>query len=230
MWIELHDTLPDHPKLACLADALGVSRVTAMGHITTLWLWSARYCEDGNLTRYGARSVAEGAKWDGDPEVFVSALVKSRFCIAENNNAIINGWAEYIGRLMEKREQNRDRKRKSRAGHAPVTGLPTIPTIPTEPTTPAERCRVVFDAFKKTFKKQPSHLIAKPQDIAGIVERLDSWLKTTPPQAFIADIESFAGRDIGSFNFFIARWTKVPPVAADKPAELNLNAADKYYV
>lgn len=90
----------------------------------------------------------------------------------------------------------------------------------------AERCRPVFDAFKKTFKKQPSHLIAKPQDIAAIVEKMSAWLDETPAAAFIADIESMQDREIGSFNFFIARWAKNPPAKAEAPERPKYRAVE----
>jgi DNA replication protein DnaD len=51
----------------------------------------------------------------------VTALVEAGFLDEDENGLAIHDWFEYAGRLVEKREQNKERKRRSRARHADVT-------------------------------------------------------------------------------------------------------------
>lgn len=110
-WIELHDTLPEHPKVELLAEALGIEEAHAVGLLACMWTWSLRYSPDGNLSNRGARGIARGAKWHGDPEAFVTAL-KACGLLDEAGN--IHDWYEYAGRLLERREQQARRSQVHR--------------------------------------------------------------------------------------------------------------------
>ena len=120
-WIESHQELARHPKTKKLARLLGVSLPAAVGHLHFLWWWAMDYAQDGDLSRYDEADIADACGWDGDPAVMVRALVDSGFLDSTDDGLTIHDWHEYAGRLIEKREQNKERKKKSRARHAPVT-------------------------------------------------------------------------------------------------------------
>lgn len=137
-WIELHDTLPDHPKLMALAEYLNVDESAALGYLCAFWLWATKYAQDGKLATVAPRAIARGAKWHGDPAAFVESLFQAGWLDANDDGLSIHDWHDYAGRLIDMRAANRARMRSKRAAHvqrtcsaqpAHVQGLPNL-TIP----------------------------------------------------------------------------------------------------
>lgn len=123
-WIEIHQELRDHPKVKRLAKALGMSNVTARGHIVGLWLWSIQYAPDGDLSGYSAEEIADGADWEKDPNDFVDALVAKKLLDRENGRLLIHDWEEMGLRLLRSMREN---KRKSRERHDAEKGPESAP-------------------------------------------------------------------------------------------------------
>ncbi|HZG83863.1 DnaD domain protein [Paenibacillus sp.] len=117
-WLESHQELGRHPKTKKLARLLGVSVPAAVGHLHFLWWWALDYAQDGDLSRFDNEDIADACGWEGEASTMVRGLVDAGFIESDMQ---IHDWEEYAGRLVEKREQNKERKRKSRARHAPVT-------------------------------------------------------------------------------------------------------------
>ncbi|MCY9508507.1 DnaD domain protein [Paenibacillus larvae] len=111
-WIESHQELARHPKTKRFARLLGVSLPAAVGYLHFFWWWAMDYAQDGSLSKYEAEDIADACEWDGDPETLIKALCDSGFV---DSDMSIHDWFDYAGRLIEKREQNKERKRKSRA-------------------------------------------------------------------------------------------------------------------
>ncbi len=151
MWIESHQDLGGHPKAKRLARKLGISLPTAVGHLQFLWWWCLDYAPTGDLTGYESEDIADAARWEGDAEQFVDALIScgkaggNGFLERDEEGELhVHDWDEYAGKLIEKREKDAERKRKERAcptdvqrtssGH-PRDGAGTVPnrTLPTEP-------------------------------------------------------------------------------------------------
>ena len=117
MFIELHTSFRGNRKIKRLATALNVSRVTCRGHLVTLWLAVLEQAPDGFLEDWDATDVAENAEWDGDPKIFVDALVANRLLDEEEGVFTIHDWSDYSQFLKaaKKTTQNRERKRAQRA-------------------------------------------------------------------------------------------------------------------
>lgn len=111
-WIESHQEIAQHPKTRRLARYLGVSLPDAIGRLHLLWWWSTTYAADGDLSGFDAADLADATLWEGDPEILMDALKRSGF-IDENEQ--IHDWHEYAGRLLDRRRQDAERKRMSRA-------------------------------------------------------------------------------------------------------------------
>lgn len=110
-WIESHQDLAHHPKVARLAGMLEVSVPAAIGHLHCLWWWCLSYADDGNLTDFSDFEIGYAAQWQGEPEVFVEALQKAGWLDGRE----VHDWHEYGGKLAERRRQDAERKRKARA-------------------------------------------------------------------------------------------------------------------
>jgi DnaD/phage-associated family protein len=120
-WIESHQELARHPKTKKFARMLEISLPSAVGHLHFFWWWAMDYAQDGSLARYDAADIADACGWEGEASTLQNALIESGFIDDENDDLIIHDWHEYAGRLIEKREQNKERKKKSRGRHADVT-------------------------------------------------------------------------------------------------------------
>lgn len=114
-YIESHQELGSHPKTRKLARLLGISRVTAVGHLQFLWWWATDYAGDGCLARFDPLDIAVGAEWDGDPEAFLAALIDAGFV---DPDRAIHDWDLYGGKLAERRTRNAERMRAARAREA----------------------------------------------------------------------------------------------------------------
>ena len=119
-WIEAHQELPRHPKTKRFARMLKISIPQAVGHLFMFWWWALDYAENGDLSRYDADDLADAANWDGDPQEFLTAMIEcgpggSYGFIEKNDDGMfVHDWEIYSGRLVEKREKNRQRQAKGR--------------------------------------------------------------------------------------------------------------------
>jgi hypothetical protein len=165
LYIQVDVTLIDHPKTKKLARLLGVNRMTTVGHLVALWSWAAQYAPDGDLTNYKAEpgSLADGAQWEGDAALFMSSLIDSKigggcgFLEDVNGRLMLHDWADYFGKLIERREADAQRQREKRererlaaeqaaaAATAEAERLRTLQDAPKDiPSTPAD-VRVTSD-------------------------------------------------------------------------------------
>jgi hypothetical protein len=114
-WIESHQELRDNPKTRKLARALNISIPTAIGHLQCLWWWALDYAQDGDLSKYDDYDIADAMMWEGDPPVLAEAMVAARLIEEDVGGRRIHDWREYAGRLIERREKDRERKRNAAA-------------------------------------------------------------------------------------------------------------------
>jgi hypothetical protein len=76
------------------------------------------YAQDGDLSKFTDEDIADASEWDGDPRQFIDALVYSGFIDKEGEWKHIHDWDEYVGRLIEKREYNKERMKLSRSARS----------------------------------------------------------------------------------------------------------------
>ena len=115
MWIESHQELAKHPKLKRLARYLGISKHAAIGVVHMLWWWALDYAQQGKLAPpYDINDIADAIELDNvDANTLVEALLDSRFLDkTEDDTIVIHDWYDYAGKLLDKRERDRERKAK----------------------------------------------------------------------------------------------------------------------
>lgn len=115
-WIELHQTLPQSGKLIRLKRELRIRTPQAIGHLCLLWLWALDNAQDGDLTRFTAKEIAEVCQYTGRPqEKLLQVLITTGFV---DEDLHLHNWYEHVGRLTDARAlqriQARDRQRKRR--------------------------------------------------------------------------------------------------------------------
>lgn len=123
-WIELHQTLVDHPKVRRLARALGVHPMQAIGHLVALWLWCLDYAPAGDLGHVADDDLADAARWSGDAGRFVAELERVMLVDYVAGSRAVHDWEDYAGRLMTKRTQHAAKMRELRAGRREAPDRP----------------------------------------------------------------------------------------------------------
>lgn len=112
-WIKSDESLSQHPKVDELAEILELHPAQAIGHLHYLWWWALSYADDGDITKYYKR-IAKAANYEGDNEKFIEALVSAGWLDQIGETIQIHDWAEYHGALLDRRQNDRERKRKER--------------------------------------------------------------------------------------------------------------------
>lgn len=124
-YVEVHAELIKHPKMERLRRILKTPAVHLQGHLTALWQWAMRYAPNGDLSHCDAVDIASAALWEGDEEVFVSALIECRQSgkhgfleRTPTGKLIIHDWHQYGGKILINRFC--DKYRKNNKGCKPT--------------------------------------------------------------------------------------------------------------
>lgn len=112
-WIESHTNIADHPKTRKLARRLKVAIPTAVGHLHILWHWALDYAPNGDLAQRDPEDVAVGARFEGEPNDLIEALVDAGFVDRADDALRLHDWDDYAGRYIAIREKRREAARKS---------------------------------------------------------------------------------------------------------------------
>lgn len=113
-WIELHDTLPDHPKVIDLAELLRLDKDAVVGKLVRLWTWALGSREDGRLRRRDLQTLADVMRWKGKAQRLADALVEVRLLDPAEDGWVIHDWDEHVGIYLERKEaQKAYAKRKN---------------------------------------------------------------------------------------------------------------------
>lgn len=90
---------PDHPKMKRLARLLNVNLAQAIGIMESLWHWTAKYAQAGDIGKYEDADIAEACFWDGDSDALLSALVSALWLdtseTCENCRLFVHDWHEH---------------------------------------------------------------------------------------------------------------------------------------
>lgn len=107
-WIEVHDTLPDHPKVLRAAKALKLDSDALVGKLVRLWVWALGNREDGMLNDLDADRLDVIMQYKGKASALLEALVANRLLDAlPDEHYMIHDWDEHVMMLRDKREEKR---------------------------------------------------------------------------------------------------------------------------
>jgi hypothetical protein len=116
-WIESHQTLGQHPKTYELAERLHVPMPMAVGLVHYVWWWALEFAPNGHIKRAQIPTMAAHCFWKHTPWKFWGALIGAGFVDADVDHpgdGHIHDWTDYVGRLIQRREANRERMRLAR--------------------------------------------------------------------------------------------------------------------
>ena len=114
MWLELHDSVRDHPKIIKAARDLSIKRVYLLGHLVSLWTWALRMAPDGNLSSFDAEDIEIGAEWEGEPGKLIEVLENRGLLDCEGDHWIVHDWPEYARHLRAAEWKRQELLRKQR--------------------------------------------------------------------------------------------------------------------
>lgn len=107
-WIEVHDTLPDHPKVLRAAKALKLDSDALVGKLVRLWVWALGNREDGVLNDLDADRLDVIMQYKGKASALLETLVTNRLLDAlPDEHYMIHDWDEHVMMLRDKREEKR---------------------------------------------------------------------------------------------------------------------------
>lgn len=136
-WIKLYAAVFTHPKTRRLAKRLDVSPAAAVGHLASLWAFTAEFAPDGNLSRFDQEEVELGAGWDGTDGRFIKAAIASGYLDKNGSDSLsIHDWSDYGGKLVERKAAERKRSADRRA----AAQQPTDDRSTTDGRPPVEQC------------------------------------------------------------------------------------------
>lgn len=208
-WIESHQSLGNHKKLFALCEALKIERPQAVGHLHLLWWWALDNAPDGDLSGVSDRVLAEvsgfldgrshtfGKRFDSVCSSFASAL-RSTGWIDEDNK--LHDWDDYAGKLLSRRERNKDQMRKTREQHVLNTKATrddtckatvpnsTVPNSTVPPITPLPPDDDVYDNWLETLHENKIGSLG-PKQAAIIDELKQSYSRPDIEAAFERAIE-----------------------------------------
>lgn len=116
-WYEAHQTMAKHPKTLKLARLLKVDRRYAVGLLHDLFSWALDNAgKEGQLYGMTEEDIAAALDISGKKGVLtVEALVESGYLeLWPGGVWAIHDWYDYAGKLMDRRESDKDRKAKIR--------------------------------------------------------------------------------------------------------------------
>jgi hypothetical protein len=200
-YIELHQEVFTHRKSLALAQLLRAKSYAIVGHLSALWCWALdNVPSDGSLEGISDEVLTQAAGWSGRAS-FPEALRQVGF-ISENN--CLRNWDLYGGKLQDRRETDRGRKRderriskglpadvpkKSEASRAGEEKPSVAPRSPEKPSVaqpgsakapPAERARVLaFQLYEQTIGTIDAHLAQKVQEALD-----DDWTEECQTHCF----------------------------------------------
>lgn len=117
-WIELHQGLREHKKMFAAAEALNLSRVEMVGTLVCLWLWALDNAPGGSLAGVSNRTLATVCGWpEKKADKLITVLSSTGWLdTGPDGSYRVHDWMDYAGKLMERRAQDNDRKKRARRG------------------------------------------------------------------------------------------------------------------
>ncbi|HEU4641262.1 MAG TPA: hypothetical protein VFS44_02325 [Gemmatimonadaceae bacterium] len=124
LWIRVDASTARDPNVGRFAEALGVSVPTAVGHLVMLWGVMAEHTPDGIIESVGVKALEEWAGWRGKRGRFAQAFTELFV-----THGVVNGWADWQGKLIERMERDRARKRRGDSAETRRNSAPTVRNV-----------------------------------------------------------------------------------------------------
>lgn len=112
-WIRVHADLGSKPVTQRAADALGVKRAAAAGHLVFFWGNVSRHATNGVIAHYPDALLELWACWEGTRGRFAKFIRDNHL----DDDGRVREWDEYAGALEQRKQKNREHQAAWRARH-----------------------------------------------------------------------------------------------------------------
>ena len=110
-WIRVHADLGSKPVTQRAADALGVKRAAAAGHLVFFWGNVSRHATNGVIAHYPDALLELWACWEGTRGRFAKFIRDNHL----DDDGRVREWDEYAGALEQRKQKNREHQAAWRA-------------------------------------------------------------------------------------------------------------------
>ena len=110
-WIRVHADLGSKPVTQRAADALGVKRAAAAGHLVFFWGNVSRHATNGAIAHYPDALLELWACWEGTRGRFAKFIRDNHL----DDDGRVREWDEYAGALEQRKQKNREHQAAWRA-------------------------------------------------------------------------------------------------------------------
>lgn len=114
-WLRIDSGLPEHPKVARLADELRVRDDVALAIVVRLLCWTARVSESGDLGCTTEARLCSLARLPGPPARTVAALISVGLLERSDGRLVVHDWSDVQGPMLRARDRMREYRLRQRA-------------------------------------------------------------------------------------------------------------------
>jgi hypothetical protein len=126
----IHTAL-SHPKTKLLQKSLGIPLYQVVGILETLWLMTAQYADDGDLSRLNTSQIAAYLEWEKEALALIDSLVECGWLDREGDRLRIHDWEDHCPKYIhERRKKRRQRKRENIHQSCPPHVPELSPSVP----------------------------------------------------------------------------------------------------
>lgn len=117
-WIRVHANLAGRPVVWRAVEALGVTAHEAVGLLVQFWGSVAQHATNGRVAGLSDSQLEAWAGWTRKRGKFAAFIRASHL----DADGCVNEWEEYAGKLEDRKEKDRNRKRTRRGSPQDVRG------------------------------------------------------------------------------------------------------------
>lgn len=210
-WIAVDTSLVRDPKVATFAVAIGVPKLSAVGHLVGVWSALAEHSDErGDVSAVPDSELEDWALWRGKEGQFATAF-RATFV---DGNGCVHAWEERNGAQIRKAKLDAARKREERRAARASAGQST------DAATDSPRTRRRIGAGNLTIPNLPTTTLTAEREEVGNGEVSDAGPQKAEPA--VLTLPSIARRLTSAANRGLdAAWGKPsdkPLYASHRPA------------
>jgi len=99
-WIESHQSLERHPKVAGFRKDMGWSKNETIGFLHRFWWLVLEVADSGDITKFSAEFVAEELDMSEDVMKKAFKSMEGRWIDRIDGMVIVHDWLEYAGKFL----------------------------------------------------------------------------------------------------------------------------------
>ncbi len=203
-----------HPKFKSLAKVLDLRQYEAVGILESIWMMACQFAgEDGNLSRFTRKQIAEWMDWDGDPERLINGLIDCGWLDSVNGSLTIHDWNDHRPHYLK----DRSRKKQLSTSSGKATGdsrkFPETPGSSWKAPRTSEPSLVQSSPTQSSQESKGTGKRFSPPSLDEVQEYTQANNYNVDPEKFVSYFESVGwvvgnGKAMKDWRAAIRNWDK----------------------